>query len=231
MTRKTVIEILLCTSVLAAGCGGAPGRRGLDAENVTPDGVLDFDVLYGSNCAGCHGVLGRGGAATALGDPVYLAIADEAAVRRATADGITGTPMPAFGRRSGGLLTDQQIDSIVTGMRARWASRDAVAATDLPAYVDLRQGDGRRGADVFAIYCASCHGAEGRGTPAGSAIVDGSFLALASDQGLRTTVIAGRPDLGAPDWRENVRGRSMTAEEITDVVAWLSAKRAAVSTR
>jgi mono/diheme cytochrome c family protein len=77
---------------------------------------------------------------------------------------------------------------------------------------------------VFATYCASCHGAGGRGGRA-SSIVDGSYLALVSDQGLRTTVIAGRPELGAPDWRGNVPGRPMTPQEITDVVAWLSAQR------
>ena len=49
--------------------------------------------------------------------------------------------------------------------------------------------------------------------------MDGTYLALVSDQGLRTTVIAGRPDLGAPDWRGNVRGKTMTSQEISDVVA------------
>jgi hypothetical protein len=56
--------------------------------------------------------------------------------------------------------------------------------------------------------------------------VDGSYLALVSDQGLRTTVIAGRPELGAPDWRGNVPGTPMTPQDIADVVAWLSAQRA-----
>jgi hypothetical protein len=46
-----------------------------------------------------------------------------------------------------------------------------------------------------------------------------------SDQSLRTTVIAGRPDLGAPDWRGNVTGRPMTPQEVSDVVAWLAARR------
>ena len=50
---------------------------------------------------------------------------------------------------------------------------------------------------------------------------------LISNQGLRTTVIVGRPDLGAPDWRGNVPGRPMTAAEVSDVVAWLVAKRPA----
>ena len=83
----------------------------------------------------------------------------------------------------------------------------------------------QRGEAAFRTYCASCHGARGEGTPKGSAITDDSFLALISDQGLRTVVIAGRPDLGAPDWRGNVPGRPMSEQEVTDVVAWLASQR------
>jgi cytochrome c oxidase cbb3-type subunit III len=52
---------------------------------------------------------------------------------------------------------------------------------------------------------------------------------LISDQGLRTLVITGRPDFGAPDWRGNVPGRPMTDPEISDVVAWLSSQRPALA--
>jgi hypothetical protein len=55
--------------------------------------------------------------------------------------------------------------------------------------------------------------------------VDGSYLAIVSDQNLRTTVIVGRPELAAPDWRGNVAGRPMSPEDISDVVAWLAAQR------
>ena len=65
----------------------------------------------------------------------------------------------------------------------------------------------------------------GRGGPKGSAITNDSFLALVSDQGLRTIVITGRPELGAPDWRGNVPGKPMSDQEITDVVAWLASHR------
>jgi cytochrome c oxidase cbb3-type subunit 3/ubiquinol-cytochrome c reductase cytochrome c subunit len=50
-------------------------------------------------------------------------------------------------------------------------------------------------------------------------------LALVSDQGLRTIVITGRPELGAPDWRGNVPGKPMSDQEITDVVAWAASRR------
>jgi len=40
-------------------------------------------------------------------------------------------------------------------------------------------------------------------------------------------VVVGRSDLGMPDWRGDVAGRSMSEPEIADVVAWLVAQRAA----
>jgi len=86
-------------------------------------------------------------------------------------------------------------------------------------------GNPQRGAEAYRTYCSSCHGGDGRGGNKASSIVNGAYLALVSDQELRTIVIAGRPELGAPDWRGNVEGRPMSAEEISDVVAWLSAHR------
>jgi mono/diheme cytochrome c family protein len=81
---------------------------------------------------------------------------------------------------------------------------------------------------VYKTFCQHCHGPDGRGGPKGSSITNDSFLALVSDQGLRTTVIVGRPDLGAPDWRGNVPGRPMSDQEVTDVVAWLASQRAQI---
>jgi mono/diheme cytochrome c family protein len=78
---------------------------------------------------------------------------------------------------------------------------------------------------VYGTYCSSCHGQNGRGGTKASSIVDGSYLALVSDQQLRTIVIVGRPSLGAPDYRSNVPGHPMSAQDISDVVAWLAAQR------
>jgi cytochrome c oxidase cbb3-type subunit 3 len=43
-------------------------------------------------------------------------------------------------------------------------------------------------------------------------------------------VIVGRSDLGKPDWRENVPGRPMSPQEISDVVAWIASHRDNVPT-
>jgi cytochrome c oxidase cbb3-type subunit 3 len=170
-------------------------------------------------------VQGRGGAAIALGDPVYLAIADDAVIRKVIANGVRGTAMPAFAESAGGMLTDKQIDVIISEMRSRWSRQGILNGANPPSYTPKSTGDPQGGEVAYKTYCESCHGPAGRGGPKGSAIADGSFLALVSDQGLRTIVIAGRPELGAPDWRGNVSGRPMSDQEVSDVVAWLGSRR------
>jgi cytochrome c oxidase cbb3-type subunit 3 len=207
------------------GCASAPGRPGPGDTPITPSEILDFNVLYSQNCAGCHGSEGKGGAAIALADPVYLAIADDAVLRRTTADGISGTSMPAFVQSAGGMLTDKQVDVIVRGIRQSWAQPDALRGADPPPYSSSESRDASRGSFVYTEYCSSCHGAGGRGGQKASSIVDGSFLALLNDQELRTIVIVGRPDLGAPDWRGNLPGKPMSPQDVSDVVAWLASQR------
>ena len=51
-------------------------------------------------------------------------------------------------------------------------------------------------------------------------------LAGAVDSG-HLVIIAGRPDIGQPDWHNVLPGRPMNDEEVTDVVEWLASQRAA----
>ena len=205
-------------------CSGSSGRPAQDSAVVPPDQIVNSDVLYGQNCAGCHGLEGSGGAAMSLANPAFLAIADDTVIRHTAANGVPGTPMPAFAQSAGGMLTDKQIDAIVSGIRS-WAKPGALGNQTPPPYAAQSPGDPQRGADAYRTYCSSCHGADGRGGTKASSIVDGSYLALTSDQQLRTIVIAGRPELGAPDWRGDVEGRPMSPQDISDVVAWLSNQR------
>jgi cytochrome c oxidase cbb3-type subunit III len=225
MKRGTIIlAVAIGTIQVCTVCGHVPGRPGPGSEFIRPNQILDFNALYSQNCEGCHGADGRGGAAIALADPVFLAIADAAAIRRTIANGVQGTPMPAFAQKAGGMLTDEQVDVIVRGIQA-WAKPDVMRAANPPPYASEVAGDPGRGVNVYASYCSSCHGLDGRGGQHASSIVDGAYLALVSDQQLRTIVIAGRRELGAPDWRADVPGRPMSAQEISDVVAWLAAQR------
>jgi cytochrome c oxidase cbb3-type subunit III len=208
---------------LLLGCANPPGQPRGGPDVIPPNEVMDFATLYSDNCAACHGAEGKGGASIALADPVYLTIADDATIRKVTASGVSGTSMPGFAASAGGLLTDKQIDVIVTGIRSQWGHGAALSGA--PSYAAKDKGDATRGEAAYKTYCESCHGPGGSGTKKGSAITNDSFLALVSDQGLRTIVIAGRPELGAPDWRGDAPGKAMSEQEITDVVAWLASKR------
>jgi cytochrome c oxidase cbb3-type subunit III len=212
-------------AMLLSGCTSPRGQPRKGSEPLAPNEVMDFGTLYTDNCAGCHGAEGRGGAAIALADPVYLAIVDDAAMRKVVANGVSGTSMPAFAESAGGMLTDKQIDVITTQVRSHWSRPANVDAANLPSYAPKSAGNVSQGEAAYETYCESCHGPNGSGGPKGSAITNDSFLALVSDQGLRTIVITGRPELGAPDWRGNVPGKPMSDQEITDVVAWLVSRR------
>jgi mono/diheme cytochrome c family protein len=211
--------------LLLSACSNSPGRPSRDPEVQVPSEISDFNTLYSENCAGCHGVEGRGGAAIALADPVYLAIADEGAMRKIIANGVRGTSMPAFAQSAGGMLTDKQTDVITSQIRSRWSRPEILDGANPPSYAAKASGDVQRGEASYRTYCSSCHGSQGQGGPKGSAITNDSFLALVSDQGLRTLVITGRPELKAPDWRGNVPGKPMSDQEITDIVAWLASHR------
>jgi len=211
--------------VLLSACSTPHGQPQKGSEPVAPNQVVDFGTLYAQNCAACHGAEGRGGASIALANPVYLAIVDKSAVHNVVANGVRGTSMPAFAQSAGGLLTDEQINVITSGMFSGWGRKGILDGTNPPSYAAKTTGDAARGEIAFGTYCASCHGSEGQGGSKGSAITNDSFLALVSDQGLRTIVITGRPDLRAPDWRGNVSGKPMSDQEITDVVAWLASRR------
>jgi cytochrome c oxidase cbb3-type subunit 3 len=222
--RSIVLMFAIVGGLLCAACGRFPGQPAAGSHVIPPNQILDFNTLYAQNCAACHGAGGKGGAAIPLSDPVFLAIADDAVIRRTASIGVPGTPMPAFAQSAGGMLTDQQIDAIVGGIRG-WAKSGFLHGESLPPYTTPSPGDPGHGAEVYATYCSSCHGQDGRGGTKASSIVDGSYLALVSDQNLRTVVIIGRPELGAPDWRNNVPGRPMSSQEISSVVAWLAAQR------
>jgi mono/diheme cytochrome c family protein len=223
-TPVTVAIVAVVTLLACTACSRLPGVYSTELAVAPPNEVVDFNTLFRQNCAGCHGANGKGGAAIALANPVFLAIADDSIIRRIASNGVLGTPMPAFAQSAGGMLTDEQIDAIVHGIRS-WQEPDATLDATPPPFTAQAPGEQQRGADAYRIYCSSCHGANGRGGSKASSIVDGSYLALVSDQQLRTIVIAGRPELGSPDWRGDVQDRPMSTQDISDVVAWLSSQR------
>lgn len=224
--------ILMLCSFAVLGCDHYSGKPVAGAEAARPDEVKDFSQLYKQNCSACHGADGQHGPAIALANPVYQAIVDDNTLRSVIANGEQGTLMPAFAQSAGGMLTDEQVNALVSGMRSQWRKAGALNGVEAPPYKTDKQGDAVRGQQVFATYCASCHttGVQQKAQKAkSSSVTDGSYLALISDQSLRAIIIAGWPDLGHPDWRNalpgQLPGHPMSDQDVTDVVAWMASQR------
>jgi cytochrome c oxidase cbb3-type subunit III len=207
-------------SLLCAACNDPV--EGMPAMSVPlrPEDVVDFRTLYSQNCSACHGENGQNGPALDLANPVYQAVVDDASLKKWITNGMPGTEMPAFGKSAGGFLTEAQVDSLVAGMRANWAKPGASGATPPPYAANLR-GDEKSGEQVYKDACLSCH------QKSGEQISNASYLALASDQSLRTITLVGRPDLGQPDWEHDRPNRPLTNEDVTNVVAYLASLRSA----
>ena len=221
-----------------AGCGRAPGKPAPGPLVGRPETELDFATLFKDNCAGCHGDQGRDGASIMLANPAYIALAKDQ-IRNVIAKGRKGTLMPAFGQSGGGMLTDRQVDALANGIVQNWGDAKSLGGQTPPPYTTAAHSDAARGLAAYGQFCARCHGAGGEGGApnakfdpgrSGSAkpgsLVNGSYLALFSDQYLRDVTIAGRPDQGMPDWRTD-GPQPMTDQQVTDVVAWMASKRVA----
>jgi cytochrome c oxidase cbb3-type subunit III len=218
--RGNAFAAVVCfaLTINGAGCHRNIGPPNDQEELMRPENVVSFDRLYGQNCSACHGENGSGGPALDLANPRYLALVDDDSLKRWITSGMPGTEMPAFGESAGGFLTPQQVDSLVTGMRSRWARADH-KVTDMPPYSSDAIGSAEKGRGVFEANCISCHQQQKQ------KITDTSYLALVSDQNLRTIIIAGRPDIGNPDWQQVRLGQPLTDQEVSDLVAYLHSLR------
>jgi mono/diheme cytochrome c family protein len=219
VTARTILSLIPFTLLIGTlGCERKIGPPNDQEELLRPENVASFDRLYKQNCSACHGESGSGGPALDLANPKYQAVVDDASLKRWITSGMPGTQMPAFGEPAGGFLTPQQVDVLVAGMRTRWNHKDQSAA-HMPPYSSNAVGNVEHGQDVFRVGCTSCH-QQGQ-----QKITDASYLALVSDQSLRTIVIAGRPDLGHPDWKQVRPGQPLTDQDVSDVIAYIHSLR------
>ncbi len=224
-SRQLIISLLSCVSLAGLGCNHPRGKPGPEPEVPRPDQVLDFATLYKQNCVACHGDGHEPGAALFLANPVYLAVAGEGNLKNIIGNGVSGKLMPAFGQSAGGMLTDQQVDILAKGLISYWGKPGVLDNLNPPTYKAMLHPDPVAGQKVFTKYCAECHGDTGEGADVNGAIVDPSFLALISDQNLRSIVISGmNPDM--PNFSAHEGDPPLTDQNVTDVVAWLASHRA-----
>lgn len=119
-------------------------------------------------CAGCHGSVGQGGAATmTISDKLHpdnpprtvqwKAPALNTVLLRYTPDAVksiltygrAGTPMPAWGTAGGGPMNDQQLTDLIAYLQT-------IQLTAAQAKQQAAK-DGTDGASLFDAYCSRCH--------------------------------------------------------------------------
>jgi cytochrome c oxidase cbb3-type subunit 3 len=224
-SRQVLVAITL---VCGSGCD-LPGRPKISEQSQAARDETSFKILFGRNCAGCHGAQGSFGPAPPLFDKLFVDLIPEGELNRVISDGRKGTLMPAFGVPGGGHLTNEQVSALVRGIKSRWGSEEPVPADSPPYLADAagrsRDGDVATGLKAFARACASCHGEHGEGTDDAGAINVPEVVGLLSDQALRRLIITGRRDLGMPSYNES-KGRSqefkpLTSDEVRALVSLL----------
>ena len=214
--------ILLLVSLFAlGGCDWMPGKPNPDAKWKPASELSDFATLYRQNCLGCHGIGQVVAGSIAMDNPTYLAVVPREILLNVIANGVPSTAMPGFSAAAGGTLTGEQIEILVNGILAK---KPAPEPSVLPAYA-ANPGDPAHGSTVFADSCASCHGKTGDGGEKAGSVVNPAYLDLVSNQYLRTIVIAGRPDLGCPDFASRTPGKPLTDGDVADVTGWLISNR------
>jgi cytochrome c oxidase cbb3-type subunit 3 len=146
LARSLCIAALLASTLVAAHRSVA---QDLDARNSSKAGSMPGQRIFDANCAGCHGLDGRGGD---KGVDVVdnLANLNDAKLRSIIAKGIPGTAMPAFPE-----LNSQQQRTIIGYLRAM---QGVGGVQHLP-------GDAIRGKSLFfgSAGCFHCHTHSGNG--------------------------------------------------------------------
>lgn len=175
--------------------------------------------LYALNCAACHGAAGDGGIGVPLALRGFQSSVTDDYLFKTIRLGRPGRVMPASPN-----LRDDEVQSIVRFIRS-WAIQQ-------PSIVDKPvQGDPVRGKVLFDAYCAECHGAGGEGgagtgvtfsRPRDNFIIapalnNAGYLASASDQVIKTTLMQGRE--GTP--MQSFLKFGLREQDIDDVVSYV----------
>jgi mono/diheme cytochrome c family protein len=106
-------EITGVVEYLLSGAPAAPAMTALTLHGDASHGLS----LFLRNCAGCHGMNGRGGIAPEIGNPVFQQAATEDFILRIIRNGRIGTAMPAFQRNDAPAFSDQDIADVLACLR------------------------------------------------------------------------------------------------------------------
>ncbi|RME08825.1 MAG: hypothetical protein D6803_00230 [Anaerolineae bacterium] len=180
--------------------------------------------IYAENCAVCHGENGEGRVGATLAKD-WPSIRPDLAARATIANGVPGSPMPAWSQANGGPLTDEEIDAVVyfllnwqTGGFPEITPRPTATAMTVLSPVPGVEGDPNRGAVLFDYNCKVCHGAGGEGRIGEP--LNKTWASVRPDLAIKTTIAEGVEGSPMPAWSQ-ANGGPLTEQEINDLVAFV----------
>lgn len=182
--------------------------------------------IFAGNCASCHGVFGEGASGPQLNNPSFLRAAPDGFLEATVVLGRTDTAMRAMvhGREGLAQIDPVNVADLVAYMRL-WESTELWRKPRPVAEMSKRAIDAGR--EMYAAYCAGCHGPTGHGGRDGEgyfapALNNPEFLEAASDGFLLATIARGRRDTPMPAY--GMGGEDMVSlppEQISDIVSFL----------
>lgn len=189
--------------------------------------------LYSEYCSACHGQFGEGGPnLSRAGDIIppistaeYLSTRTDDTLRSIISQGQPNFGMSPFGADNGGPLDDTQLDALVAFMRS-WEENPPV---DEPPTFESESPSptpeitvptpepipSLTGGQLYAIACASCHGAQGEGD-VGPALNTQEFQDAYDDQALFDTISEGHTATPMVAW-----GDSLSDDQINLLVQYI----------
>lgn len=201
-------------------------RTDLPLPRTSPGDVEIGARIYAGQCAACHGPDGEGASAPQLNNPTFLRTASDGFLAATIVLGRTHTPMQpmVLGGQGIGQIEPDQVRDVVAFLRQWEAPTRARRPRHLSEATETAIDAGR---EAYGNYCASCHGADGRGGRDAEdrfapALNNPEFLDAASDGFLLATIARGREGTPMRPFGEGAGGIvELSGDDITNIVAFL----------
>lgn len=193
-------------------------------EEVDSEMMEQGAQVFAENCAVCHGEDGQGRLGATLAKD-WPSIRPDLRIRETIEKGVPGTFMPAWGKDYGGPLDEQEIDAVTLYILS-WESGQPRFIFPTPT-LDSRlvltpppgiDGDPNRGAQLFAVNCALCHGDAGEGRIGANLSKD--WPSIRPDLRVKTVIENGVEGSVMPAWSQE-QGGPLTDQDINDITTYI----------
>lgn len=192
------------------------GRQRVNGQRIGLGFAPRGKTLFKQMCVSCHGSEGEGASGPGIRNPDFLKVASDGFLRATIVLGRDGTEMRSMAHRGSGIveLRSDEIDDLIAFLRSN-INRDPIPHRFV---IGASLKEGRQ---LYAGFCAGCHGTDGRGNFAPE-LNNPAFLRAATDGYLQATIIRGRRGTAMRSFGLGGHGlANLTQNQINDIVAFV----------